>query len=91
MTEDDKKKAVVEAADTEELSPEDAMKGLQQMALATLLQDAMFELNVALQQGRPLVITYKVPCPCGKCNTQLSISISPYTAVVYDATARGKH
>ena len=87
MTEDDKKKAVVEAAENpNELSPEDAFKGLQTLPLKTLLLDAMAELNANLQASRPLVICYKVPCPCGSCNTMLSVSISPYTEVVHDST-----
>ena len=87
MTEDDKKKAVVANAATD-LSPKDAQEAMAKMPLRTLLFDAMMELNAARQEGRPLVIAYRVPCPCGKCDTMLSIQISPYTEVVFDALRR---
>jgi len=91
MTEDDEKKAVATAADpATDLSEKDAKEAMEKLPLRTLLLDAMQELNVALQQGRPLVISYRVPCPCGKCDTKLAIQISPYTEVYYDAL-RSKH
>jgi hypothetical protein len=91
MTEDEKKKAVVEAAATE-LSPDDALEAFERMTLKTLLEDAMMELRARLAKKQPLVIIYRVPCPCGKpeCITKLAVSISPYTEIIYDSL-RSKH
>ncbi len=93
MTEDDKKKkAIVESAKPTELTPEDTEMAFDKMKLRMLLFDAMRELNAAAQAGRPLVICYRVPCPCGKpeCTTKLAVSITPYTEIVYDSL-RSKH
>lgn len=92
MTDDEKakqKKAVVQAAKPPD---EEAKKAFETLTVKTLLFDAMYELNEALKQNRPLIISYKVPCPCGKpeCKTKLAIQISPYTDVYYDAL-RSKH
>ncbi len=88
MTKDDKKKAVAQAADAgTDLTPEDAAKAYASMTLRTLLVDATAELRVRANSNKPLVIVYKVPCPCGKaeCLTPLAISITPFTEVCYDA------
>ncbi len=91
MTKDEKKKAVVVASEpATDLVDEAAAESMKKMLLSTLLMDAMNELRAALQEKRPLVISYRVPCPCGKCNTKLAIQISPYTDVVFDAL-RSKH
>ena len=93
MTEDEKKKAIVEAADpATDLTEKDAKTAMEKLPLRTLLIDAMHELRAALEEKRPMVIGYRVPCPCGKpeCTTKLSIQISPYTSVYYDAL-RSKH
>ena len=87
MTKDEKKKkAVVESAGTD-LTPEDAAKAYASMSLRTLLVDATAELLVRANSNKPLVIVYKVPCPCGKaeCLTPLAISITPFTEVYYDS------
>lgn len=87
--EEKKKKAVVEAAKPD---PDEAKQAFETLTVKTLLFDAMFELNEAMKAKRPLIIQYKVPCPCGKpeCTTKLAISITPYTEVYYDAL-RSKH
>ena len=88
MTEDDKKKAGVGAADSgTDLTPEDAAKAYASMSLRTLLVDAVEEIRVRAATKKLLVIVYKVPCPCGKavCLTPLAISITPFTEVCYDA------
>ena len=93
MTEDDKKKAIAEAASpATDVDRKTAEEGMKRMLLSTVLIDAVQELAAALEQGRPLVISYRVPCPCGeeKCTTKLAIQISPYTSVYYDAL-RSKH
>ncbi len=95
MTDDDKKKAIVTADKTEpdtatDLAAKEAQRVLDKFPLKTLLLDAIVELAAAREAGRPLVIDYKVPCPCGKCNTKLSVQITPYTSVLYDVL-RSKH
>ena len=93
MTEDDKKKAVAQATDSgTDLTPEDIAEAYASMSLRTLLVDATAELTARAQAKKPLVIVYKVPCPCGKaeCLTPLAISITPFTEVYYDAL-RSKH
>lgn len=93
MTEDDKKKAVVEAAKpATDLNDKEAEEVMNELTLRTLLFDAMTELNAALKNNKPLVICYRVPCPCRKkeCTTKLAISITPYTEIIYDSL-RSKH
>lgn len=92
MTAEEKKKRAVMAASkpATDVDKKTAHTAMETMLLKTLLFDAMQELNAARKEGRPMVIDYRVPCPCGKCNTKLSILISPYTSVYYDAL-RSKH
>ena len=93
MTDDEKKEAVVAAADpATDLTEKEAKTAMEKLSLRTLLIDAVRELRLAAQQERPLVISYRVPCPCGeeKCTTKLAIQISPYTDVIFDAL-RSKH
>ena len=93
MTDDEKKKAIAEAANpATDLDEKTAKTAMEKLPLRTILIDAVKELTAAAQQGRPLVISYRVPCPCGEpnCTTKLAIQISPYTEVIFDAL-RSKH
>ncbi len=93
MTVDEKKKAIAGAAvPATDLDEKTAKTAMEKLPLRTILFDAVKELQLAAQQGRPLVISYRVPCPCDeeKCTTKLAIQISPYTEVYYDAL-RSKH